>query len=1011
MAALLGQAPLCPILVGRGEQMAALKEALQQALDGHVHVVLLSGEAGIGKSRVVREVSTLAEQLGFRVVSSGCFEPDLQLPYAPILELLRCFLTTHAAEAVAVDLADVEWAALGRLLPELELDKARMPRAAVDSATLERRHVSRPFQRLVAAAAAASPLLLIVEDIHWSDDATLETLQDLARHLAHVPALVLLTVRSDERRDSLAHFTAELRRERLASDLHLEPLDAADVLVMLRSMLSLPHAAHPDLGEAIYGLTEGNPFFVEEVLGSLVASGDIAFANGRWSRVSLDGLHVPTTIQDAVRRRTARLSESARRTLMLGAVVGRQFDFALLQSLTDFTESELIAQLRELIDAQLVVEVRTNVFGFRHALTRQAISSQLLGRERSAWQRRVADVLEERARLTGDEPPLEVLAAHYSAAEVWDKALLYATRAAERARMLHVPRAMVEFLTLALEAARHVRDETGLALYQARGEAHEVLGHFDAARNDYEHALARARSTIDRNSEWRALIALGLLWSARDYNTAHDCFLRALDLAHQVADPVLVARSLNRLGNWHQNVGEPAEAEARHLEALEILRLREDRPGIAETLDLLAIVASVAGDLPRSKAYYDDALTLFRELDQRQGVASAAAMQSVLGGSVFHDTVPPADLPFEAALRLHAESQTIAHAIGWRSGEAFSLISIGLVEAQHGRFEQALTTLQLGLTLATDIEHVQWTACAEIGLGALYLELLDLRSAESHLERGLRHAQEIGSGHWIQLATAFLIAVRVAQGRADQASSLLQDSFDPASPPRTRPQRAVWCAAVQLALLEAQPQQALQLLERLLSATPNLTADTAIPRLWLLRAEALAALRDLDTARALLEAANREAAARGYRGLQWRIEAALGRVYLAQRARVLAHEAFGHARATVDALAQGIHDRQLREAFVSNALALLPTADTRASHRDAQQAVGGLTTRQRQVANLVAQGFSNRRIATELVITEHTAERHIENILDKLGLHSRTQVAAWAVEHGLTILGGTRQSE
>jgi predicted ATPase len=165
---------------------------------------------------------------------------------------------------------------------------------------------------------------------------------------------------------------------------------------MLRAIFSLSRSARLDLPDPIYELTEGNPFFVEEVLKSLIAAGDIVYMNGRWNRKPLAELRIPRSVQDAVQQRTAHLSEGARQVLNLAAVAGRHFDFAFLQEVTQQDEAQLLQLLKELIAAQLVVEESAEQFAFRHALTRQAVYAQLLGRERKALHRTIAETFERR---------------------------------------------------------------------------------------------------------------------------------------------------------------------------------------------------------------------------------------------------------------------------------------------------------------------------------------------------------------------------------------------------------------------------------------------------------------------------------------------------------------------------------------------------------------------------------------------------------------------------------------
>jgi predicted ATPase len=204
---------------------------------------------------------------------------------------------------------------------------------------------------------------------------------------------------------------------------------------MLRAIFALPRSARLELPDSIYALTEGNPFFVEEILKSLITAGDIFYIDDHWDRKSLSEFRIPRSVQDAVRQRTDRLSESARRVLILSAVAGRRFDFALLQQLTGYDESQLLAVMKELISAQLVVEESEERFAFRHALTRQAIYADLLVRERKALHRTIADTL-ERLYAPVLDTYLADLAYHFYEAGAWEKALEYGQRAGEEAQAM-----------------------------------------------------------------------------------------------------------------------------------------------------------------------------------------------------------------------------------------------------------------------------------------------------------------------------------------------------------------------------------------------------------------------------------------------------------------------------------------------------------------------------------------------------------------------------------------------
>jgi predicted ATPase len=629
---------ICPVLIGRTTDLATLFQLINRAKSGKGGFALLSGEAGIGKSRLVAELKTEAVAQGFQSLQGHCFPTDRACPYAPLLDVLRSvFLHTPAAQlAMSVGPFARE---LSPLLPEVPLlfpELASLPLLPSLDPEQEKRRLFAALARFFLTQAATHPLLLSVEDVHWSDETSLEFLQYLGWHCASQPLLVLLTYRSDEIGPGLSQWLAHVDRERLAHEIVLTRLTCSDTDAMLRAIFNLQRPVQAEALGAIYTLTEGNPFFIEEILKSLVATGEIVYTDGSWERKPLGELHIPHSIQDAVQRRVDKLSKSARQLVILAAVAGRRFDFDVLQQVTHHDEQQLLPLIKELMAAQLVVEESAEHFAFRHALTRQAIYAQLLARERKVLHRSIAEMMEQ-FYAGALEAHLADLASHFSEAGLWGKALSYAQQAGERAQRLYAPRAAIEQYTLALDAARHLALAPLPTLYHARGKAYEILGNFEQARHDYEQAEDAARNVHDRIAEWQSVLDLGFLWSGRDYRQTGVYYHRAMELARAMASPQLLAHSLNRLGNWHSNVELPFEALHSHQEALAVFQEVQDQHGVAETLDLLASAIWLKGELVQSAAYYRQVVELFCEMDNREGLVNSLTTLLTCGDS--YDTV------------------------------------------------------------------------------------------------------------------------------------------------------------------------------------------------------------------------------------------------------------------------------------------------------------------------------------------------------------------------------------
>lgn len=993
----------CPLIVGREPELVALGRLLAEARAGAGHTALITGEAGVGKSRLAAWVAERAQGLGFRVLRGGCFEPDRALPYAGLLDVLRAQLGPLAPDAAAAALGPLAAHLVG-LLPEYApLLPNLAPLPALDPEQ-ERRRATQAFVQLFAAQAARAPLLVVLEDLHWGDEATRGVLLALARRAGAWPLLLLLTSRDEQGDPGLTDMLATLGRERIAARLPLARLPFEQTDSMLRAIFSQQRPIRGDFLAALYGLTEGNPFFIEEVLGALVAAGEIFRADGRWERKPVAELHIPGSVQAAVQRRIAALQPDARRLASLAAVIGRSFDFELLRRLTASDEPALLDQLRALIAAQLIVEEAPDRFAFRHALIGVALAAELLTRERRALHAEIGAARETIAREGGPEV-LEAaapeLARHFYEAGAWAPALHYARQAAERAQRLYAPSAAVEQLTRALASARALGPPPS-ELLRARGSMHETLGAAQAALDDYREALARARERGDRLEEWRTLLAIGFLYAARDYATMGEYLRQALELARTLGDPVVLGQSLNRYGNWHLFLEQPGEALRYHGEALALFAAANDRAGLAATHDLLGVTQIMGADKPAAAEHYRRAIGLFRELGDLIGLASALATFALRGISYYHTTTAPVEDGYAAWVGDGEEALGIARQIGWRAGEANALVYLALVHGAAGDYGPALARAGAAWELAREIEHPVWVAGATMARGALALDLLDLPAARAELEQALSIARGLGP-FFTRRVVGYLTLTYLGLGDRDRAAATLAELLDEVTPMETQGQRIDWLARAELALADGEPQRALAIAEGLIATATHAAERGAgcIPALWRLQGECLAALGRAEAAEEALRAAATGAARLGLLPTRWRTLRSLGRLYQATGRRTLARGAFAEAYAAVQLLAGRVPDRELRERYLRATAALLPSSARAAHAQGHAPAAAQLTRREREVAALVAQGRTSREIAAALVLGERTVETHISNILGKLGLSTRRAIAAWAIEAGL----------
>ncbi|HET9138149.1 ATP-binding protein, partial [Actinophytocola sp.] len=374
---------LCPVLVGREAELEVLLDALAGASGGRGGTWLVMGEAGVGKSRLVREVSRMARSRGLPVLTGRAVSGGLPVAFRPLSEAVLGALRRYGDPDTA-ELRPFR-PALGRLVPQW---RAHEPAGRGESPVV----LGEGLLRLLRVLAGDHGCLLILEDLHWADPESLAVLEYLSDNLAAERIVCLATARPEEGGGGRA-LIGTLADRRVARVVDLRRLGERDTIRLARACLGA--ADLPTEVEAFIGVSsDGLPFLVEELLAVLVGAGILVEEDGHWSTTGPLGGRVPPTFADAVGRRLDSLSAGARGVLHAAAMLGRRFDWSLLPVITGLAESQVALALRQAVGAQ-VLTVEAEGFRFRHSLTRDAVLGELVAPERTILARRALDAIEQ----------------------------------------------------------------------------------------------------------------------------------------------------------------------------------------------------------------------------------------------------------------------------------------------------------------------------------------------------------------------------------------------------------------------------------------------------------------------------------------------------------------------------------------------------------------------------------------------------------------------------------------
>ena len=934
------------VFVGRVRELGQLEHALDATRAGGGTTALVTGDAGIGKTRLASELAARARGEGFEALLGRSIElAGTELPFQPFVEALR---------------------PLGAL-----------PRTDAQTAGSQLR-VFQETLALLHERAAAAPLLLVLEDLHWADTSTLDLVVFLAHNLGDQRVLLLGTFRADEPSSAarMRRLADGARRSGSALVLELGPLQHEELTALLAARAGAPPAAA--LTDAIVARSEGNPFFAEELLAAADQGGEL-----------------PHGLRDLLLQRMALLDPATQGLLRLAAAAGRDVGYPLLRAVAALPEPDLRESLRQAVEhGVLVAEQATGSFGFRHALLAEAVYATILPGEREELHARLAQELARSAAAPAE------LAPHWAAAG----------RAAEA-------------LAASVEAARQAEAVFGLA--EALAHLERALGLWPAVPN----AAELVRLDLSALCSWAAELASQTGVAPHAVQLAQ----QAIDLV-EACDPLRAARLYDRLGRYLHESGRTDAALSAFERAVELVPAQPPSPERAQALAWLGAGLMVAWRYDESLATCEQALALARAVGERPAELLAL---SVLGSDLAYlghtdEGLGQLWLALELAeesgdplalLRVYVEITDVLMMLG-RPGESARVGERGLEAVRRYGID---STVLVANSIEALLAIGEWdgadsaTAAALRAITANFPYMLLMLRADLELGRG---AFEAARAH-LQAALAtlredrgqgiydiFLAELALWERRWTEADQAVRDGLARARSRQAAQLRVWFCAKG----LRAQAE---------LAALARARRDADAVRTWLARAEKLIATARRSAAEAsavtpnvagwlaLAEAEHQRAvgvarpdlwagAADTWERLErpplaaycrWRQAEAL---VAAGASRAQASGPLRQAHAVAARIGAKPMARQLELLAQRARLELAPPDAGSPDRKQGLAEILGLTPREAEVLSLIARGYTNREIAATLVISVRTAGVHVSHILRKLGAPNRIEAAAIA---------------
>jgi class 3 adenylate cyclase/tetratricopeptide (TPR) repeat protein len=864
--------------VGRQQELDLLRRDLERVKDGRGQVALISGEAGIGKSRLLLEFRRSAQD-EVSWLEGQCISYGKHIPYRPIIDFVKDAFQIEESDSEAriiqrVYEATANWnqaahAAVPYLKALLSVDPGDPNLSRMDPRD-RRAGIFDGLQALLLQKSDDRPLVVVVEDLHWADEQSEAVLKALVDFIATAKVLLILTYRPD--------YAHSLGARSFFNQIALGDLTSGERLILAGNILQQARLPQ-EVATIITAKGEGNPFYIEEVTKSLVEAGILQEQEGNYALVEpLQRVQVPDTIQEVILSRIDRLDGEAKAALQLASVIGRRFTARLLDSISDL-ENELDAVLAELKDLELIYQESRYpelAYMFKHALTQDVAYQTLLRKQRRSLHRLIGAAIEE---LYADRlsEQFEMLAHHYDEGELRDEALIYLVKAGDKAAAAYANQDALDYYGRALgvcESPGSSALETIAQVARRRGVVNLSIADFEAAIADFTRVRDTARTLKDERLESMALFLRSLAeFEDHDPAATEESLRTALAIAgEQFADIRFVASSMLALALKTYN---------RHAEA---------------------------------KVAYEEAKKLAPKIDD-------PAKQ------LWWRVVGPLSLNwegrFDEALAIHwrydeDDAYTDDLHVSWNKGLALG---------GKGKYQQALDLLKPLLASCERIGEIYVRVRVLNTVGWIYGELQDHRQAMAWNKRGVQEAQEVGfSDPEVESNARLNLADNLmALGHLDEAREHLLFVERIVRQPRPQDHFSLWRYSQhhfhsygELWLIQGEPDKALAYADECLALAETSESRKNIVKGRHLRGQAFLARGHLKEAERELTIALEVARQVGNPTQLWKTHETIGTLRTAEGRFDEAESAYQEAATVVQRVADNLSDHLLRDAFLAS---------------------------------------------------------------------------------------------
>ncbi|MBN2381867.1 protein kinase [bacterium] len=784
-----------PVFVGRREELNQINEMIIDVKNDRGATLLIEGDAGIGKTRLVEEASRFIKKFMKKgtilMVSGSCAEHET-IPYKPLIECLRNLLVKSEVLSDQQTREHInDWGKeLATLLPELGVFlKGGSERVVINDAQTEPNHekikqvLYQSVARFLRLICDRRPIIIFVDNLQWADSATLDMFRALMSETANMPLLLMSAYRPYDFIRTFFQFLSERKQVSgtySARRLSIKPLKSKDIKKMVLSMLGSSTLTFESFIDRITTISEGNPYYIEEIMRSSLEEGTLRRHEGSWQidQESVQSISMPSTIRELVMKRLQHLTPVLQHMLEYVAVLGRVNQISLLSTLMNMPEQDILNLIDDLIRQGILVENQPNQkepeeYSFQHTLLRDILVKRIQRKSKMLIHERIANYFEETYRDSQDEH-FEQLAYHYLQSRNKAKALKYVLLSADRADRIFANETALDYYRKALKLVRDegetYRDYSEQRIMREIARILIRMGDHKTALEMVQEALPIAEDQADFKEVLQLFnIRAVIYYRLSDYVKALEYWEKALVISEKTGNTTIKAHILDDIGLVCLNLGQYIEAEEYINQSLNINMAGKCISGQAYNFHHLGTICESRGHFDDALRHFDTSLKIMKQLKNQVGVAESLNAIGSIHASRGH---------FLDAATFHEQAYGIAESLGIAHLTCSVLVNNGVDQLYIGQFCRAYEVLSKAHGIASEIEDTLLQIKATGYLSRFYLQIKRIEEAGDRADEAYDLVKKSGNRNLETWVLGIKAAVQLSRNNYDKAQQMAEASLE-----------------------------------------------------------------------------------------------------------------------------------------------------------------------------------------------------------------------------------------